>query len=250
MKSSRKEFIVALLIVIIAVLIIGGGIYIYTNKQVTSQSDINSVINSQKVSSDNPAVTVKVLFPNGGEKYEDGKTYNIKWLSNTTKNVDIGLIEGSMNSGQDADYIALDIPNSGNYKWTISSKINSGQYRIYIRPVGGDSIGDASDSTFTIITAPLILTNSEALALVKATWGGCSPDTCSKILVSVNNTEGIIYVTATYEGLRDDSTSASRKFAPAYYDFGYKTWVLETPINTQRCQPGRGHQDFSSVPCI
>lgn len=250
MKNSQKGFVVALLIVIIALLIIGGGIYIYTNKQVTSKSNVNSVTDNQEVIPDNPAVTVTILSPNGGEKYEGGKTYNIKWSSNTTKNVDIGLIEGSMDSGQSAGYVALDIPNSGNYKWTIPSKLNSGQYRISVRPVGGGSTGDASDSTFTIVTAPLILTNSEALALVKATWGGCSPDSCSEVLVSVSNTEGITYVTATYEGLRDDSTSASRKFAPAHYDYGYKTWVLETPINTQRCQPGRGHQDFSSVPCI
>lgn len=245
MKNSQKGFVAALLIVIIALLIIGGGIYIYTNKQSNIDSD-----DDQRVIIDNFAATVTVLSPNGGEKYEVGKTYNIKWSSNTTKNVDIGLIEGSMDSGQGAGYVALDIPNSGNYNWTIPSKLNSGQYRISVRPVGGGSTGDASDSTFTIVTAPLILTNSEALALVKATWGGCSPDTCSQVFVSVSNTEGITYVTATYEGLRDDSTSASRQFAPARYDYGYKTWVLETPINTQRCQPGRGHQDFSSVPCI
>ena len=97
---------------------------------------------------------------------------------------------------------------------------------------------------------PLTLTNSVALALVKATWGGCTPDTCSEVTVSVNNMGGVVYVTATYEGLRDDSSSASRKVAPAHYDYGYRAWVLETPVKTQRCQPGRGHQDFSSVPCI
>lgn len=199
--------------------------------------------------SNNSVTAITVLSPNGGEKYESGKTYDIKWSSNSTKNVDIGLIEGSKESGQGAGYVALNIPNSGIYKWTIPSSLNTGQYRIFVRPVGEGSVEDTSNSTFTITVAPLTLTNSEALALVKATWGGCTPDTCSEVLVSVSNTGGVIYVTATYEGLRDDSSSASRKVAPVHYDYGYKAWVLETPVTTQRCQPGRGHQDFSSVLC-
>jgi len=258
MKKTQKGFIVPALLVVIALLVIGGGVYVYENKK--SETPVPSTTNTQ-----NPPVTtqqipppanttpvkpsITILSPNGGEKYEGGKTYDIKWSSNSTKNIDIGLIEGSKDSGSGAGYVALNIPNSGKYKWTISSSLNTGQYRIFVRPVGGGSVEDVSDSTFTITAVPLTLTNSEALALVKATWGGCTPDSCSEVLVSVSNIGGIIYVTATYEGLRDDSSSASRKVAPAHYDYGYKAWVLETPVNTQRCQPGRGHQDFSSEPC-
>src|SRR3989344_4956078 len=134
-----------------------------------------SILRGQNVAP-NISASVTVLSPNGGEKYEGGKTYDIKWSSNSTKNVDIGLIEGSKDSGQGAGYVALNIPNSGNYKWSISSSLNTGQYKIFIRPVGGGSVEDVSDCTFTITAVPLTLTNSEALALVKATWGGCTPD--------------------------------------------------------------------------
>lgn len=230
MKNFKKGFFVPVLLIIVALLVVGGGVYIYKSEY--------------------SAITVTILSPNGGEQYESGKTYDIRWSSNSTKNVDIGLIEGLEDSGQGAGYVASDIPNSGNYKWTISSTLQTGQYRIFVRPVGEGSVEDVSDSTFTITAAPLTLTNSEALALVEATWGGCTPDSCSEVLVSVSNTGGVIYVTATYEGLRDDSSSAARKVAPAHYDYGYKAWVLETPVTTQRCQSGRGHQDFSSEPCI
>lgn len=246
-----------LLVGVVAILIIGGG-WRYLNQPsapavsetVKSPTIQNSEAQSA-VNTSNNSATIAVLSPNGGEKYQSGKTYDIKWSSkNITKNVDIGLIEGSKDSGQGAGYVALNVPNTGNYKWTIPSSLNTGQYRIFIRPVGEGFVEDTSDSTFTITVAPLTLTNSEALALVKATWGGCVPDACSEVTVSVSNTGGVVYVTATYEGLRDDSSSASRKVAIAHYDYGYKAWVLETPVTTQRCQPGRGHQDFSSEPCI
>lgn len=251
MKNFQKGFATPMLVAVIVILVVVGGAYLYTNK--TKQPDqIPGVSMQQKSSpiSNSGTPFIKVLSPNGGEKYEGGKTYEIKWSSNSTENLDIGLIEGSEDGGQGAGYIALDIPNSGNYMWTVSPSIKTDQYRIVIRPVGESSIEDTSDSTFTITTTSLILTDSEALALVKSTWGGCEPSTCSKVIVSVNNIGGVTYVTATYEGLRDDSSSASRRVARAHYDYGYKAWVLETPVDTQRCQPGRGHQDFSAEPCI
>lgn len=250
MSVNQKGFANVVLIVVIVAIVAVGGYFVFSKKSgpVTQEPTPTSNI-TPPASNSKPSITV--LSPNGGEKYQGGKTYDIKWLSNSIKsNVDIGLIEGSEGSGQGAGYAALNVPNSGLYKWTIASNLQTGEYKIFIRPVGGDSVEDTSNSTFTITAVALNLTNSEALALVKATWGGCTPDTCSEVLVSVSNTGGVVYVTATYEGLRDDSTSASRKVAPAHYDYGYKAWVLETPITTQRCQPGRGHQDFSSVLCF
>ena len=250
MNINQKGFANIVLILVVVAIVAVGGYFVFSKKsEPVAQEPTPTPTTTPPASNSEPSITV--LSPNGGEKYQGGKTYDIRWLSNSIKsNVDIGLIEGSEGSGQGAGYAALNVPNSGLYKWTISSSLHTGQYKIFIRPVGSGSVEDSSDSTFTITAATLNLTNSEALALVKATWGGCTPDTCSEVLVSVSNTGGVVYVTATYEGLRDDSSSASRKVAPAHYDYGYKAWVLETPVTTQRCQSGRGHQDFSSAPCL
>ena len=248
---NQKGFVnIVLIVVIVAILVGTVGYFVFVKKSGPVTQEPAPTSNITPLSS-NSKPSITVLSPNGGEKYQGGKTYDIKWLSNSIKsNVDIGLVEGSEGSGQGAGYVALNVRNSGLYKWTISSNLQTGEYKIFIRPVRGGFVEDVSDSTFTITAVPLTLSNSEALALVKATWGVCTPDSCSEVLVSVSNTGGVIYVTATYEGLRDDSSSASRKVAPAHYDYGYKAWVLETPITTQRCQPGRGHQDFSSVLCL
>lgn len=68
------------------------------------------------------------------------------------------------------------------------------------------------------------------------------------------------HATVTYDGLYDDSVKALR--IEAYIDYDGK-WVIRknyennypyaeiTGIKkTQQCWPGRGHQDFSSEPCI
>jgi len=55
-------------------------------------------------------------------------------------------------------------------------------------------------------------------------------------------------VTVTLEGLLDDSVRAER------WTLGFeqedKTYRLTAALREQRCQPGRGHQEFSAEPCI
>jgi flagellar basal body-associated protein FliL len=92
------------------------------------------------------------------------------------------------------------------------------------------------------------LTQEQAEAIVLQTWGGCTPNTCESVTVTVENNNGQYIVTALIEGLRDDSVSAQKKVAPAYYS--NNIWTLGNPTITQQCQFNRGHQDFSSVPCI
>jgi hypothetical protein len=55
-------------------------------------------------------------------------------------------------------------------------------------------------------------------------------------------------VTVTQDGLADDSVRATRnvlRFVPA----GTK-WRLESAVRAQRCQPGRGHQNFAPGACV
>lgn len=93
-----------------------------------------------------------------------------------------------------------------------------------------------------------VLTPAEARALVIETWGDCTPDMCSKVVVSTEQKNNQWYVTATYEGLKDDSTSAMRKVALATY--GNNKWSLGQPTESHRCHTNRGHQDFTTESCI
>jgi hypothetical protein len=55
-------------------------------------------------------------------------------------------------------------------------------------------------------------------------------------------------VTVVQDGLADDSVRATRavlRFTPSG-----KNWRLESAVRTQRCQPGRGHQNFSVEDCV
>jgi hypothetical protein len=55
-------------------------------------------------------------------------------------------------------------------------------------------------------------------------------------------------VTVVQDGLSDDSVRATQdvlRFIPS----GEK-WRLKSAARTQRCQPGRGHQNFAAGECL
>jgi hypothetical protein len=64
----------------------------------------------------------------------------------------------------------------------------------------------------------------------------------------VGEGDGPRTVTVTFDGLLDDSVRAERwtlVFEPE--DGGYR---LDSAVRALRCQPGRGHEDFTPEPCV
>jgi hypothetical protein len=55
-------------------------------------------------------------------------------------------------------------------------------------------------------------------------------------------------VTVTLDGLLDDSVRAERWLLVFEPENG--TYNLTSAVRTLRCQPGRGHDDFSAEPCL
>jgi len=90
-----------------------------------------------------------------------------------------------------------------------------------------------------------VISQQEAENLVKKTWGDCSDGSCWGVQVTVISPNSTI--SAIYTEL-DDSVAFVKKEAVATYNNG--TWVLGTSTITQACHKGRGHQDFSTLPCI
>ncbi|MBC7195278.1 MAG: PQQ-binding-like beta-propeller repeat protein, partial [Caldisericia bacterium] len=75
---------------------------------------------------------IKLNSPNGGEKWETGKTYQIKW--NTSSTGGYVKIYYSLNSGSTWNKITCISNNNtvGSYNWTIPSNINTDKARIKV----------------------------------------------------------------------------------------------------------------------
>jgi len=111
----------------------------------------------------------------------------------------------------------------------------------------GSAVGRVGPDCEFAACPALILTQKQARELVINKWGGCSPDQCSTVIVEVKQINGKWQIIATYDGLRDDSTKASRFTVEAVYS--NNNWQLGNFVKTQSCQLGRGHQDFSTEFC-
>lgn len=102
---------------------------------------------------------IKVLSPNGGEEWNIGNTYTIKWNSNGVEKIDIGYKKEG--SGVDINgWIGEEVSASlGEYSWNIpnifSPENNKGWFYIIIAEhpylAGGVMIEDRSDNYFTIV---------------------------------------------------------------------------------------------------
>jgi len=248
-----KKYLLVLIVVIVLGLGVGTYLFLKSGSGVNSQPLPTPGIKTTggagglDGSLDFPNGSVTILSPNGGESYKAGGQMVVKWQ---TKNVGSGnniwihldTIDGKhLNNG---DLVVSHVPNTGEKIVTIPSDIPAGQYKVAVTV--GQELEDLSNGYITVTPVETLptLTREQARSLVLTTWGGCDPSTCSSVVVTVQNN----IVTAVYEGLRDDSASSQKKVAIASYV--NNIWVLGEATVTQTCQPGRGHQDFSSVPCI
>ena len=95
-----------------------------------------------------PSITV--LSPNGGEVWEIGRTYEIRWTNNTGKYVVIELVRSST---QVSYPITSADPTKTSFTWTIPSTIQPAQdYKIRIKTTDGTAI-DTSDYPFSIVSS-------------------------------------------------------------------------------------------------
>lgn len=90
---------------------------------------------------------IQVLSPNGGETWEQGKTYNITWGNiNFTGNVNVNITKLPFTNIT----LAPNIVNTGSWSWTIPEAFATGDYKIQLIGVNDGDPFDSSDETFTI----------------------------------------------------------------------------------------------------
>jgi hypothetical protein len=123
---------------------------------------IKQIISTFKFTS-TPAATsqpsIKVISPNGGEKYKGGDTINITWNSSGFDSSLVNLYLLRTDEGQ-TSRLASGIRNTGSYMWTIPKTISVNAttpyiISVHIVPTGGqdgiDNVNsDESDMKFTI----------------------------------------------------------------------------------------------------
>jgi len=109
--------------------------------------------------------TITLISPNGGETIKEGSTYTIKWDSkNIPAENKISLSirrvppPALQTEGQEFDpLIAVNLPNTGSYSWTVADMYPAGNYIIGVTSYAGtpvtNPISDDSDATFTITKA-------------------------------------------------------------------------------------------------
>ena len=100
-----------------------------------------------------PAITV--TSPNGGETWKVGETHNITWTSSNfgSMGVSINLLKPGATGAEYLRNIALNLPNTGTYQWTIPSSVSSGTYNLMLVSSGGVAVQDYSNNYFTITAA-------------------------------------------------------------------------------------------------
>jgi hypothetical protein len=132
-----------------------GYVGVYTRAELNRLYGCNVACIQASSCSDVATSSITVLSPNGGEKLEAGKIYDIKWaVSGAVDKVIIYLYDFAGTVG--TDILAYDIAAyGGQYSWVIPSEMNSGSMlRIAVRDsLFQQQIYGISDNYFSITNA-------------------------------------------------------------------------------------------------
>jgi len=105
------------------------------------------IISCNKENTSNEDSILTVLVPNGGELFEKGKSFEIKWSSETGEEVKIELQSSGSNI-----FTILNTTTGVSYLWDIPDSIETGiNYKIKIASTSDVDISDFSDGRFIIV---------------------------------------------------------------------------------------------------
>ncbi len=104
-------------------------------------SDNNFQISNQIIQ------TLRIISPNGGERWQAGTSKNITWDS---KGITFVNIEYTINNGITWIPIAQNIPSSGSFEWNPIPSVNSTQCKIRVSDALDNDPSDESNGTFII----------------------------------------------------------------------------------------------------
>ncbi|MDO8424603.1 MAG: Psg1 family protein [bacterium] len=131
----------------------------------TTETSASFHSNNFSIASSTASPSITVLSPNGGERWEIGKTYRITWQSQGIKTVAIYVYNDTIFGSGSTNYLdrerkSLSVPaNQGYFDWTIDGiwipKGDENRYKISIGSAdSGVTARDTSDNYFSIV-API-----------------------------------------------------------------------------------------------
>ncbi len=95
--------------------------------------------------------TIRVSYPNGGQRWEGGQSHLITWADNIDENVAIKLYRDD----EEIETLALSTPSDGYFRWNVPVGLTPAMgYSIVIESVNDGEVVDGSDGTFEIIMSP------------------------------------------------------------------------------------------------
>jgi hypothetical protein len=115
----------------------------------TNSAGISSWSNVESFSTASPFI--KMLSPNGGEKYYLDSTYVIRWESNVIDTVNIQLIKRNNTSSVIADSV---VSGTNEFQWHILSNLAQDTiYKVKITSISDSGLFSSSNSSFTITSS-------------------------------------------------------------------------------------------------
>jgi hypothetical protein len=100
---------------------------------------------------------LNLTTPNGGEAWQRGLRYFIRWTDNISENVIIELYK----SGALVNTIATNAPSTGAYQWLIPANITPGSdYSLKITSATNSALSQLSNAPFSIIDPPVVTPGS------------------------------------------------------------------------------------------
>ncbi|MBI2432889.1 MAG: hypothetical protein HYV26_08465 [Candidatus Hydrogenedentes bacterium] len=97
------------------------------------------------------SASLTVVYPNGGENWQQGSTYTVQWTSsgNVGSQVKVEVRKG----GNLIDTYGESTPNDGSMNLTVPTSYGTGSnYRVRVVSITNSSIADSSDADFSIST--------------------------------------------------------------------------------------------------
>ena len=163
MNMNQKGFANVVSVVITVAIVAVGGYFVFFNKSTiptppeqNTETDTLDELNQGRGASFVPERgRIQVIFPNGGEKLEVGKTYYVRWTNHSGKEpLTITLQVTGIDNKTHNKIIASDVSanSTGSYKWIVTSESSENKYKIEIYPAGGRELVGRSKDFFTILS--------------------------------------------------------------------------------------------------
>ncbi len=156
----------AAVIVLILAVLVGAGYYVFSKKTQTTSTESNvgykgdgeGYAGASKGGYLCADCGIAVIYPNGGETFKIGSRVNIEWATKPELRNQPVMIVLHRKDETATSVIARNVPNTGNYSWSIPTPGISAPYVITVSVVSPENPSWNENPNSDVSDAPFILT--------------------------------------------------------------------------------------------